>query len=119
MADNQKRKKVIFTEFKNSSRFTGILEYSSPLRILGKFNGEIKGKDILEIGSSAEVEAYIETTELVVYGKIKGNIVATEGVELRSGAVLIGNIRTPNLEIDDGVIFEGKCEMEQKKKEVA
>ena len=105
-----------FTVFQEKSFFRGVLEFGKPLQILGKFEGEISGKSILEVGSQAEIKAQISTTTLVVYGKVIGNVHATEKVELHHGAALIGNIKTPNLEIDDGVIFEGQCEMQQKNK---
>ena len=107
-------KKSNFTTFQEKSKFRGVLEFSKPLRMLGKFEGEIYGKNLLEIGPNAEIEAHIDTTHLVVYGKVKGNVHASQRVELRHGASLIGNIKTPNLEVDDGVVFEGQCEMQKK-----
>ncbi|MCS6985262.1 MAG: polymer-forming cytoskeletal protein [Leptospiraceae bacterium] len=112
MTAKENRKKIAeATVFQATSTFRGILHYSRPLRILGKFQGEIFGKDLLEIGQSARVEANIETTHLIVYGHITGNVHATEKVELKKGATLIGNIKAPQLEIEDGVVFEGMCEM--------
>jgi cytoskeletal protein CcmA (bactofilin family) len=47
----------------------------------------------------------------VVGGTIKGNIEATEKLEMLSTGKVFGNIRTAKLKIADGVVFEGKCEM--------
>ena len=109
--DKERHKKLEFTVFQAGSSFRGILKFSRPLRILGKFEGEISGDGIIEIGQGAQVEAHIRAAEIVVFGHVTGNIAATERVELHSGATLIGNIRAPSLEIDDGVVFEGQCEM--------
>lgn len=111
MAAKDNKKRGEFAVFQPGSTFRGILKFSRPLRILGNFEGELSGDEILEIGPQAKIQANIEANHLVVYGHITGNVVAKEKVELKSGATLIGNIRAPKLEIDDGVIFEGKSEM--------
>lgn len=113
-AKKDRTKKVSdFTVFQADSRFRGILKFGRPLQILGKFDGEIYGKALLEVGSSAEITADIECEHVVIYGKVTGNVAASEKVELRQGARLTGNIRSPKLEIDDGVVFEGQCEMQK------
>jgi cytoskeletal protein CcmA (bactofilin family) len=48
---------------------------------------------------------------LISRGKIKGNITVKERAEFLAPAVLHGNIQTPVIVIEDGVIFEGKCDM--------
>jgi cytoskeletal protein CcmA (bactofilin family) len=111
MAAKETRKRGEATIFAHGSHFKGILEFGRPLKILGIFEGEIKGGDMLEVGAQGNVTAHIEAAYVVIYGKVTGNVVATEKVELKEGATLIGNIRAPKLEIDDGVIFEGQCEM--------
>lgn len=111
MATKEIRRRSDATTFAQGSQFKGILQFTRPLRILGKFEGEIKGGEFLEIGPQAKVTAHIQASYVVIYGHVTGNVVAAEKVELRQGATLIGNIRAPKLEIDDGVIFEGQCEM--------
>lgn len=115
MAAKEPRRRGEATTFAQGSHFKGILQFAKPLRILGKFDGEIKGGEMLEVGPQAKVTAHIEAGYVVVYGHVTGNVVATEKVELRQGATLVGNIRAPKLEIDDGVIFEGQCEMKMEK----
>ncbi len=105
--------KVDFTVFSDKSDFNGFLEYKKPLRICGKFEGEINGSALLLIEKGANVKAHIDVPYLIVYGNITGNIIASEKVELREGSHVTGNIRTPNLEVADGVVFEGQCEMKQ------
>lgn len=114
MASKEPRRRGDATTFAHGSSFKGILQFAKPLRILGNYEGEIKGGELLEVGPEAKVTAHIEAAYVVVYGQVTGNVVATEKVELKQGARLVGNIRAPKLEIDDGVIFEGQCEMQQK-----
>ena len=48
---------------------------------------------------------------IVVCAKVKGEIIATQQIEIRSTAKVIGNITAPRLIVQDGAIFEGQCSM--------
>ena len=99
------------TIFQKDSNFNGLLKFKSPLTIKGSFFGDIEGEGLLLLDAQAQVKASLRVRHLILEGRLQGNVIATEKVELRSGAVLIGNIKTPVLEIGEGVIFEGQCEM--------
>ncbi|MGC4119141.1 MAG: polymer-forming cytoskeletal protein [Myxococcales bacterium] len=94
------------------TEFTGKLTFEGEVRIAGRFTGEIFSKDRLQIDDGAKVQAEITAGVVVVYGEITGNIKATSVVELKSTAKVKGNIETPALIIEKGVIFEGSCKME-------
>jgi len=111
MAAKESKRRSEPAIFAESSAFKGVLKFSRPLKIFGKFEGEIRGGESLEVGPNAKIHAHIEAAHVLVYGQVVGNVVASEKVQLKAGAKLIGNIRSPKLEIDDGVIFEGQCEM--------
>ena len=113
MGTKENRRRGEFTVFQHGSHFVGQLKFSKPLKILGSFEGEMSGSDQLEIGPQAKIKAHIEAAYVTVYGNVAGNITASEKVELKQGATLTGNIRSPKLEIDEGVIFDGQCEMKQ------
>jgi len=49
----------------------------------------------------------------VVGGHITGNVIATDRLEMLSTGKVTGNIKTSKLQIADGVIFDGNCEMIQ------
>ena len=63
------------------------------------------------IGEGAQVSARIEAGTVIVHGDVQGDISTTELIELHAPARLRGNIETPNLVIDRGVLFEGSCRM--------
>ena len=115
MAPKLEKVKEVFTYFQEDSSFKGILQFTTPLCILGHFEGEITGDSTLKIGPKAKIEGNINVKRLLIEGKIIGNVHASEKVELKSGSNLVGNVKTPNLEIDEGVIFEGQCEMQKSK----
>ncbi len=94
------------------SAFDGKLTFEGSVRIDGALSGEVFSNDVLVVGEGAQVKAKIEVGTLIVEGNIDGNIKATQLVELHAPARVRGNIETPSLFIDKGVIFEGSCKME-------
>jgi cytoskeletal protein CcmA (bactofilin family) len=91
--------------------FEGKLCFEGTLRIGGAFKGEIYTNDILVIGEGAKVEAEIEAGTIIINGEVIGNIVAKNRVEIHKPAIFRGNIVTPSLMVDEGVIFEGSSKM--------
>jgi len=81
--------------------------------ICGKFKGTIKTEGYLIIDSNAYVEADITAKFVKIAGNLKGNILDSYRIEMVNNAKVYGNIKTEVLKIDDGVIFEGKCEMKK------
>jgi cytoskeletal protein CcmA (bactofilin family) len=94
------------------SEFEGKLTFEGTVRIDGKFSGEIVTNDVLVIGEGARVQAEISAGSVVVNGEVQGNIRAKSSIELRQPARVQGNLETPSLSIDKGVIFEGSSRME-------
>lgn len=92
--------------------FEGKLTFEGTVRIDGRLTGEIFSDDILVIGEGAEVKAKIEVGTLIVEGTVEGNVRASRLIELHAPARFRGNLETPQLFIDKGVIFEGNCKME-------
>ncbi|MHB1845777.1 MAG: bactofilin family protein [Deltaproteobacteria bacterium] len=95
------------------SEFEGKLSFEGTVRIDGKFSGEIHTNDVLVIGEGAKIQAEISAGSVVVNGEVSGNIKAKTSIELHHPARVRGNLETPSLSIDKGVIFEGGCKMEQ------
>lgn len=93
------------------SRVTGQLTFQGSARIEGNVDGEIQCHGTLTIGERAEVRAKISGDVIVIRGKVEGNVVAKEKVELVAPARLFGDIDTPRLVITEGVVFDGDCTM--------
>ncbi|MBI3354350.1 MAG: polymer-forming cytoskeletal protein [Nitrospirae bacterium] len=93
------------------TEFKGVLSYEGTVRIDGNIEGEIITKGTLVVGESAVINAEITVGTLVSGGKITGNINAKGKVQLLSPATVIGTIKTPALIIEEGVKFDGKCDM--------
>ncbi len=93
------------------SRVTGQLIFQGSARIEGNVDGEIQCHGTLTIGERAEVRAKISGDVVVIRGKVEGNVVAKEKVELMAPARLYGDVDTPRLIVTEGVIFDGDCSM--------
>ena len=65
----------------------------------------------LTIGPNATVHADVRAREIVVLGTIQGNVEATEKIEIRRDARLVGDIRTPRIIIEDGAYFKGSIDI--------
>ena len=81
------------------------------LRINGSFRGTLNTKGTLTIGENAEIDADITGENIVVAGKVNGNIIATRELNIVSPAKVKGNIQTPRLAITPGAVFEGSSHM--------
>jgi len=94
------------------SEFEGKLSFEGTVRIDGKLNGEIFSDDVLIIGEGAEVKAEINVGAIVIEGSVQGNINAKRSVEIHTPGRVRGNIITPSLYMEKGVLFDGNCQME-------
>lgn len=79
-------------------------------------DGELEGsvelhEHRLTIGPNGRVQANIKAREIVVIGTIHGNVEATEKLEIRKEAKLIGDIRTARIVIEDGAYFKGSIDI--------
>lgn len=92
----------------------GILELSGATQIDGSVEGEIISEGEVTVGESGTVTARITTSRLRVFGKVTGDIICREALEFYPGARVIGDIESPSVMIQDGVVFEGRCTMPER-----
>lgn len=93
--------------------FEGKLCFHGTVRIGGVFKGEIYTPDTLVIHSGARVQGEIEAGAVIISGEVNGSIRAKHRVEIHQPAIFRGDILTPSLRVDEGVIFEGSSRMVQ------
>ena len=94
------------------SKIVGKISFEGPARIDGEVDGEINAKDSLTIGENAIVTAQIRAASVSVAGKVSGDIVASQRIEIRPSARVNGNITAPVLAVQEGAQFEGHCSMQ-------
>ena len=91
--------------------FEGKLCFQGTVRIGGSFKGEIFTPDTLVISEGARVNGQIEAGVVIISGEVSGTVRAKHRVEIHRPAVFRGDILTPSLSVDEGVIFEGSSKM--------
>ena len=93
----------------------GNLKFSGELMFEGKLEGEIQTDGVLNLGDSAVINGNINAQNVVVRGKVNGNITAREKIEIKTKAELFGDIRAAKLVVEEGVTFVGKTEVNPNK----
>ena len=102
----------ITTLLGRGATFEGKLTFEGTVRVDGRFKGEVFSDDVLVIGEGALVEAEIDVGEVIIQGTVVGNIKAKRSIEIHAPGRVKGDLHTPSLVIDKGVIFEGRSFME-------
>jgi len=95
--------------------FSGVLTFQKPLMIKGIFQGEIKASSDLYIGEKAVVKAKIEAGTVSSKGRIEGDVIAHSRVEFFSTASMVGDLATPDLIMESGCQYNGRCTMRRDK----
>ena len=90
------------------SIFEGRFYVNGSILIEGKFQGDIRTDDQLIVGPTGKVKTDIQARKVTVAGTLIGNITASEEVDLLHTGKVLGNITTPKLVVEPGVITEGK-----------
>jgi cytoskeletal protein CcmA (bactofilin family) len=92
----------------------GELSGSEDLIVDGEVEGSVtlRGQS-LTVGPNGRVRAHIEARNVIVHGRVDGDIHATERVELRKSASLTGDIATARISIEDGAFFKGGIDIQK------
>lgn len=90
------------------------------LQIDGKVDGPItlRGHE-LTVGSSAQLNSEIHSGQLIVYGKVVGNVHARDRVDVKADGSIIGDISAARISIEDGAHFKGRIEIDPTKSQAA
>ena len=85
----------------------GDLYFAGTLHLDGNVRGSITTTDVLIVGPRAVVEARVKAGEVQISGSITGDVEGTRRVEILAGGRLIGDVRTAQLIINEGGVFQG------------
>jgi cytoskeletal protein CcmA (bactofilin family) len=91
--------------------FTGTLRFEKPFLIRGKVSGEINASGLLVIDEDAVVNANINALRVLIRGQVKGDVTAVEKVEVTITGKLSGNVTAPEIYMETGCVFNGRCTM--------
>jgi cytoskeletal protein CcmA (bactofilin family) len=92
----------------------GELSGSEDLTIEGRVDGKIELRNhVLTVGSNGRITAQVAAKSIIVLGHVKGNLVATEKVDIRETGSVEGDIVAPRVAIADGSHFRGSIDMQR------
>jgi cytoskeletal protein CcmA (bactofilin family) len=87
--------------------FKGELSFEKGLRLQGKFEGKINTPGRLHIAKEARLSADVDAGSIIIEGDVKGNLTASDRIELKQSAHYEGDLRASKLTVDEGAIFSG------------
>ena len=93
----------------------GTLRFTDDLLVDGSVEGEITSDGVLTVGANASIQAgeknkvAVNTQSAIIHGKVVGDIVVTDRVELAATAEVVGDITAAKISIQEGAVFIGHC----------
>jgi len=100
-----------FTILGKDVTFKGIVHFEGPVQLDSSFEGEIHTIGTIVVGEHAVIRGTITAGTLISSGKIRGNVTASEKVQLLKPAVLLGDVYAPLFSIEEGAYFKGSTDM--------
>lgn len=95
------------TVFGKSMKIVGEVSSDEELYLDGDLDGKLNLRNKLTIGPNSKVNADIKAKEVVIFGTVKGNVESETRLSLRTGASIVGDIKTAGIVIEDGAYFKG------------
>jgi cytoskeletal protein CcmA (bactofilin family) len=95
------------TVFGKSMKIVGEVTSDEELYLDGDLDGKLNLSNRLTVGPNSKINANIKAQEIVVFGTIRGNVESETRVSLRTGASIVGDIKTAGIVIEDGAYFKG------------
>ena len=89
--------------------FKGQLDFEKGVRLLGKFDGEINSGGQLVVEDGATLTGDVKAERIRINGQVKGNLSASQKVELTASARMEGDLQTARLEVAEGAVLVGRC----------
>lgn len=99
------------------SNFQGTVRSKGSIRVDGHVEGGLSAESVI-VGDGGEVQGDITAKNITIGGKVTGNIIASGSLELQAHCQVYGDIRTSQLTIAEGAVFEGNCVMTTDKTKV-
>jgi cytoskeletal protein CcmA (bactofilin family) len=92
----------------------GEVKGSEDLIVDGHVEGTVSlSESRLTIGPNAQVAADLTAKDVLILGRVQGNVIASGRVELRSGCAVEGDIKALRLSVEDNAVFRGKVDLSQ------
>lgn len=100
-----------FTFLAKGVEFKGVVNFQGTVRVDGRVDGEIHTTGTVIVGEHAVIKGLVSAGTVIASGRINGTVTATEKVQMLKPGILIADIHTPAVSIEDGAHFHGMCDM--------
>lgn len=92
--------------------FKGELTGDEDLEIEGQVEGNVRlANHQLTIGANGRVTAQVTAKSIIVIGRVKGNLTATERIEIQATGIVEGDVKAPRLNVAEGAVLNGGIDM--------
>jgi len=109
--DDERTVDAVNTIIGEGTNVKGDVTVEGSIQVDGEFEGAIDATDTLVVGETGKVDGDANVANAVIGGRMYGNVIASGKIELKRGSQLLGDIKTRGLVIEDGVVFQGNCQM--------
>lgn len=93
--------------------FAGKLYCKGATRIGGTIEGEVVAEGLLIIEEDAVINATVKAEEIVVHGRVDGNLSVLRKIEMCATSDVHADVSTPNLVVHEGALFNGRTIMKK------
>ena len=98
-----------------SIRVKGDVEGDEDTVVEGKVEGRVSLKGHhLTIGPNGDVQGEVTANQVTVVGRVSGNVIATERLEIKDSGRIDGDLYAPRLLVAEGAVINGKIEMKER-----
>ncbi|MFK7895861.1 MAG: polymer-forming cytoskeletal protein [Myxococcota bacterium] len=92
--------------------FKGELSGDEDLEIEGQVQGDVHlANHQVTVGANGRLTAEVTAKTIVIIGHVKGNLTATERIEIQATGVVEGDLKTPRLNVSEGAVLDGAIDM--------
>ena len=95
----------------SSMYIKGDISTNEELLVDGEVEGSVESHSLLTVGPNGKVRANIKAREVIIFGRVHGNVDVTEKLAIREQGSLVGDIKTAGISIDDGAYFKGSIDI--------
>jgi len=89
---------------------TGVVRAVADMTIDARIDGSVWCDGALTVASSASVTGEIVARDITVFGRVSGQLVATDAIDIRAGAVVASDAIAPGFILHDGAVFTGRVD---------
>ena len=99
----------INTMLGKGTSISGDIKVNGFVRVDGDIKGNLETDSNVIVGENSRIQGNVKSKTIIIGGIILGNVFATDNVKLLSGAVVIGDVISHKVQIEDSAVIHGHC----------